>query len=404
MAVKTNDPVQNENHSSNVKNSNLIDFEIKSVLSRYSDLFSSTTGRIVGHKINVQLHPGAQPKVFKARPVPFAMKKAVEQELDRLVTQGIIEPVDPSNTEIVWASPIVIAPKANGKIRLCADFKVSINKYIMEDRHPMPTLDEVRAQISGGEQFSVVDLKDAFTYSPETLDTAMRQVLGPLNGAYVVKRIINFDATNPTRFYQEGLRNLNFESMIWLANPRPKIVTSLEDLVTIDAVTVRDRRSPPFTVQGPGSMTRIGFHFRTTSQDKCARRLGTGCPGVNRYKNFFLLPYLRDKMHFCSESVPEQVSVCPSVVICNQCNLENGRYDTKGKGSTTILGFTVFVGQARGPHKEHTGDNKICRTKMCHRPLGAPPSRITIFYTHTILCSWRSIGNCTTAHPRHHSM
>ncbi|CAA9997997.1 unnamed protein product [Nesidiocoris tenuis] len=200
MAVKTNDPVQNENHSSNVKNSNLIDFEIKSVLSRYSDLFSSTTGRIVGHKINVQLHPGAQPKVFKARPVPFAMKKAVEQELDRLVTQGIIEPVDPSNTEIVWASPIVIAPKANGKIRLCADFKVSINKYIMEDRHPMPTLDEVRAQISGGEQFSVVDLKDAYLQMEVAEDSKKYLVISTHKGFYQYKRMPFGISSAPAKF------------------------------------------------------------------------------------------------------------------------------------------------------------------------------------------------------------
>ena len=39
-----------------------------------------------------------------ARPLPYAMKAKVDVELDRLIEEGILEPVEFSE----WASPVVI--------------------------------------------------------------------------------------------------------------------------------------------------------------------------------------------------------------------------------------------------------------------------------------------------------
>lgn len=107
--------------------------EIKEMVSKYPNLFSNSNGAIVGHTIEIRMKPETKPKFFRPRPVPFALKATVKQELDRLLAEGIIEPIDPAVTPVEWSSPLVIAPKTNGKIRLCADFKVTINKHIIMD-------------------------------------------------------------------------------------------------------------------------------------------------------------------------------------------------------------------------------------------------------------------------------
>ena len=51
------------------------------------------------------------------------MPPILEAELNRIQKEGILEPVKYSE----WAIPLVVVLKANGKIRVCGDFKVTIN-------------------------------------------------------------------------------------------------------------------------------------------------------------------------------------------------------------------------------------------------------------------------------------
>ncbi len=61
-----------------------------------------------------------------------------------------------------WATPLVCVPKADGTVRLCGDYKVTVNKVINTDQYPIPTPDEVFNKMSGGEKYSKIDLKCAY--------------------------------------------------------------------------------------------------------------------------------------------------------------------------------------------------------------------------------------------------
>ena len=50
----------------------------------------------------------------------------VDVELKRLESEGILEKVTFSD----WASPIVPVVKPNGEVRICGDFKVTVNPQI----------------------------------------------------------------------------------------------------------------------------------------------------------------------------------------------------------------------------------------------------------------------------------
>ena len=80
-------------------------------------------------KLNID--PQAIPKFFKARSVPFALKPKVKAELDNLEAMRIISPVKFSH----WAVPVVSVLKQNGKVRLCDNFKVTINQACQGDIH-----------------------------------------------------------------------------------------------------------------------------------------------------------------------------------------------------------------------------------------------------------------------------
>ena len=61
-----------------------------------------------------------------------------------------------------WAAPIVPVPKKNGDIRICGDFKVTVNPVLDVHKYPLPTTEGLFASLAGGEKFSKIDLSQAY--------------------------------------------------------------------------------------------------------------------------------------------------------------------------------------------------------------------------------------------------
>ena len=84
------------------------------MLLKYNKLFDSELGTLKGETAKIHLDPQAKPVFCRARPVPYAQRNKVEQELERLEKMGIVEFSE-------WASPIVPVMKQDGTIRICGD-------------------------------------------------------------------------------------------------------------------------------------------------------------------------------------------------------------------------------------------------------------------------------------------
>ena len=86
--------------------------------------------------------------------MPFALKGAIEREMVRLEKAGIVEKIDHSP----WAALVVPVPKKDGHIRLCGDYKVTINPYLEVDKYPLPKPEDLFASLAGGNTFLPIDL------------------------------------------------------------------------------------------------------------------------------------------------------------------------------------------------------------------------------------------------------
>ena len=104
---------------------------------KYPQLFSDKIGKLEGFKAKIYVKPDAKPKFCYPRKVPFALDDAVKQELKNLEEDGILKPVSYSD----WASPLVIVPKPDGQVRICGDFKKTINPFTETEQYPMPNPD-----------------------------------------------------------------------------------------------------------------------------------------------------------------------------------------------------------------------------------------------------------------------
>ncbi|CAC5381590.1 unnamed protein product [Mytilus coruscus] len=65
-------------------------------------------------------------KYFKPRPIPYALCDKVADEIKRLEKQGILEKIKFSE----WGAPIVPVMKPDGSVRICGDYKVTINSSL----------------------------------------------------------------------------------------------------------------------------------------------------------------------------------------------------------------------------------------------------------------------------------
>ncbi|XP_073963079.1 uncharacterized protein [Choristoneura fumiferana] len=100
----------------------------------------------------------ARPVFLRARPLAFALREPVERALEQLVRDGVLTPVDRSD----WATPIVPVVKKDGNIRICADYKLTLNKVLEVDRYPLPKVEDLLARLDGGDRFSKIDLSQAY--------------------------------------------------------------------------------------------------------------------------------------------------------------------------------------------------------------------------------------------------
>ena len=72
------------------------------VLARHPTVFEESLGLVQGTTAKIHVDPAAQPKFFKARPVPYALRDNVDKEIDHLVKEGIIQPVTHSDWQLQW--------------------------------------------------------------------------------------------------------------------------------------------------------------------------------------------------------------------------------------------------------------------------------------------------------------
>ena len=72
--------------------------------------------------------------------------------------QGYWTPVSLSK----WATPLVPVPKKDGGVRICGDYKPTVNTQIEVAHHPLCTVELITSKLSGNTVFSKVDLKTAF--------------------------------------------------------------------------------------------------------------------------------------------------------------------------------------------------------------------------------------------------
>ena len=169
---------------------------LSEILRQHDKVFNKGLGTIKGFKADIKLQDDANSVFCKAQPVPYALCQKVQEELDPLESQGVVKKVEQSD----WASPIVCVPKKGGSISICGDFKVPINRVLLDDPYPLPDAEDVFATLGGGTLFSKIDLSNACQQKELTADSQHYLTVNTHKGLYAYQRLTYGIASAPAIF------------------------------------------------------------------------------------------------------------------------------------------------------------------------------------------------------------
>uniref|UniRef100_A0A3B3S779 ribonuclease H n=1 Tax=Paramormyrops kingsleyae TaxID=1676925 RepID=A0A3B3S779_9TELE len=147
------------NHKADkVKHIKTENMTLQQVLIKHENVFKEELGALKSTKATTHVKDNAVPCFFRPRSVPYAMRAKVDEEIDRQLKENIITPVKWSE----WAAPVVPILKPDGHVRLCGDYKLTVNTVSSLEQCPIPKVEDLFAALSGGKQFSKLDMSHAY--------------------------------------------------------------------------------------------------------------------------------------------------------------------------------------------------------------------------------------------------
>lgn len=160
-------------------------------------------GTVQRVKAKIYIDSQEKQRYFKSRSPPFALNEKIEHELDRLVCEGTVTPVEFSE----WATPIVPIEKSDKAVCICGDYKVTVNRVSKLDIYPIPKTEDLFAILRGGEHFSKLDLSQAYQQSELDEESKKYTNINTHKGLFLYNRL-PFGILSAPGIFQRTIENL----------------------------------------------------------------------------------------------------------------------------------------------------------------------------------------------------
>ncbi len=99
---------------------------------------------------------------------------------------------------------MVVVPKSNGTVRICVNLK-PLNKGVLREAHPIPTIDDILAQITKGAFFLKLDANSGFWQIPLAEQSQSLTTFVTLIGRYCFKKF-PFGISSAPEVFRKELR------------------------------------------------------------------------------------------------------------------------------------------------------------------------------------------------------
>ena len=101
---------------------------------------------------------------------------------------------------------MVVVPKKNGSVRICVDLK-PLNSSVLREIHPLPTVEDILAQLSGAKVFSKLDANSGFWQIPLTEESRLLTTFITPYGRYCFNKL-PFGISSALEHFQKRMNKI----------------------------------------------------------------------------------------------------------------------------------------------------------------------------------------------------
>ena len=156
---------------------------------------------MVMHTIKIN---AAKPFRHKLRPIPFAQRQYLEQEVEKLLSIGAFSEADPG--AYPYASRTVTTPKKYGSVQMCVDYR-DINAQTEKDAYPLLRIDQVWPVLVTAQYFSSLDLLMGYYQVEVEPKDRFKTAFVTHRGLYIYN-IMPFGLCNAPAIFQRLMENI----------------------------------------------------------------------------------------------------------------------------------------------------------------------------------------------------
>ena len=167
-----------------------IDQNMQELVHQFPDVFTDKTGKFDGKHIKIQISEDVTPIIQPSRKIPMHYLERTKAEISKMLEENIIEgPLEVEEPGTFIRNLVITDKKGSDRIRVTLDCQ-AVNKSIYATHEPIPSTEELRHSLKGGDQFSTLDMTNCY-YQFEIEESARKLYAFRTSwGIYRYKRMV----------------------------------------------------------------------------------------------------------------------------------------------------------------------------------------------------------------------